>query len=209
MKRFFLFLVLLNLVSVARSQTNTAFFNFNPIVLVDTLTDPIYDFSVSVKDNYKASLRWRTNGNKDEESFFSIEKSYNNNDFVIAGVLKKTQGEWVEFLDESLSRGRVYYRIKQTSGNQAPVYSQTVAVSLSGEAFCKFYPNPVDKVLIVRSELPVDIQISDKFGKQLFTSHQEAGLRLVDVSSLEPGLYIITLFQKDANRMISEKLVKK
>jgi hypothetical protein len=198
------------MVSVARSQLNMALINFNPMALVDTLTDPIYDFTVSVKDNYKAALRWRTDGDKVEESFFTIEKSYNNIDFIIAGVLKKIQGvSWVEFLDESPARSHVYYRIKQTSANHSATYSTTVAVSLSGEAFCKFYPNPVDKVLIVRSEFPVDIQITDKFGKQLLLSHQEAGLKLVDVSSLEPGLYIITFFQKEANRLITEKLVKK
>ncbi len=209
MKRFLVFFALLSLAVVGHGQITTAFLNLHTILLPDTSIEPVYDFTVAVKDNYKASLRWRVNGNSADESFFTIEKSFNNIDFIVAGVLKKAQGEWSEFLDESPARGKVYYRIKQTSENQLPVYSQTVAVSLSGEAFCKFYPNPVDKVLIVRSELPVDIQIADRFGKQILSTHQEAGLKLVDVSTLEPGMYIITLFQKDANRMITEKLIKK
>ncbi len=209
MKRFLVLIALVSLVSAGHAQFATAFLNLHTVLLPDTSIEPVYNFTVTVKDNYKASLRWKVNGNSNDESFFTIEKSFNNLDFVVAGVLKKSPGEWTEFLDESPAQGKVYYRIKQTSGNLTPVYSQTIAVSLSGEAFCKFYPNPVDKVLIVRSELPVDIQIADRFGKQLLASHQDAGLKLVDVSTLEPGIYIITLFQKDANRIITEKLIKK
>ena len=74
---------------------------------------------------------------------------------------------------------------------------------------CKFYPNPVDKVLIVRSELAVEVQIADGYGKPILNEKLPAGLRVVDVSALEPGVYVLTLFQKESGRVVTEKLVKK
>jgi len=60
----------------------------------------------------------------------------------------------------------------------------------------------------VRSELPVDIQLIDSYGKTRITQKSSGGLQLVDVSLLEKGLYIITLTQKDSNKTFSEKLMK-
>jgi len=84
-----------------------------------------------------------------------------------------------------------------------------IAATPSADVSCKFYPNPVDKVLIIRSESGVELLISDRFGKPLITDKFPAGLKVIDVSALEPGIYVITLFQKETGRQLTEKLVKK
>lgn len=169
---------------------------------------PVYDVTITVKDNYKILLRWRSAALPDE-SFFTIERGSNGVDFAPVSVIKKTSaGADFEFVDDAPIRGKVFYRVKFTT-SQAVFYSGVTSTVLSTDASCRFYPNPVDKVLIVRSEIPVEVQIADRFGKPVITNRLAAGLKLVDVSSLAPGVYIITLFQKDSNRVITEKLVKK
>ncbi|MCG7860345.1 T9SS type A sorting domain-containing protein, partial [Flavihumibacter sediminis] len=68
--------------------------------------------------------------------------------------------------------------------------------------------NPVDNVLIVRSEQPLDLILSDGNGKVRINLKLQAGLQTVDVSSLDKGLYIITLTQAESGRKITEKLIK-
>jgi hypothetical protein len=173
----------------------------------DSAAAPVDGLVASVKDNNKVVLKWQANA-LPGESFFVVERSINGTDFTAIGVLKDALQGAFEFMDDSPIRGKLYYRIKFTSG-QSFTYSSIIAIVLSGDISCRFYPNPVDKALIIRSEWAVDLQIADKFGKPLISSRLPAGLKIVDVSSLEPGVYVITLFQKDSNRLVTEKLVKK
>jgi hypothetical protein len=116
--------------------------------------------------------------------------------------------EYFEFTDEAPILGNSYYRVKYTVGQQVSI-SKVVLTHFSTDASCRFYPNPADKVLIVRSEMPVEVQVSDKSGNFFIKTQLEAGLRIMDVSSLPTGTYVITMVQKDANKTITERLVKK
>ena len=178
-----------------------------PLIMPDTALLPIHGFSISQKDN-KALLRWKCDSLPGTESFYAVERSNNGTDFNLVGAAKNNAGGWFEFVDDAPPRGKIFYRVK-LSTPQTSYYSEMVAAMPFADASCKFYPNPVDKVLIVRSESGVEVQITDAFGKPLITEKLQSGLKIIDVSSLEPGIYVITLFQKETNKLVTEKLVKK
>jgi hypothetical protein len=203
---FFPFL-LLGCCTVGYCQTLPAFIFFQPSFLSDSAPVPIQQLSITVKDNAKGLLRWQS-GNLPDESFFAIERSNNGTDFSVVGIIKNSVTGSYEFLDDAPSKGKIYYRIKLTAGGII-AYSEIIAATLSADLSCKFYPNPVDKALIIRSESAVELQITDRFGKMLIYDRLQSGLKVVDVSSLEPGIYVITLFQKETNRLVTDKLVKK
>jgi hypothetical protein len=205
MTRLIIVLLLLNIYSAASAQEVVPGIASTPPA--DTTPAPVYDVAVVIKDNFKISLKWRC-ALVAGESFFAVERGSNGTDFSPISVIKKTGDGDFEFTDDAPLRGKIFYRIKLTY-NQSVFYSAVTGTTLSGETACRFYPNPVDKMLIIRSEVPVDVQIADGFGKTVISNRLSAGLKLVDVSSLAPGVYIITLFPKDGNRIITEKLVKK
>ena len=208
MKQFVVALLFVMSASVAIGQVVPAMIFTAPLLLLpDTAHLPIQEFSIAQKEN-KAFLRWRSDSLPGAESFYAVERSGNGTDFNMVGMTKGNSGGWFEFVDDAPLKGKVFYRVK-LSTPQTSFYSQVVAAHPSADVSCKFYPNPVDKVLIVRSELSVDIQISDAAGKPLITDKLPGGLKIIDVASLEPGIYIITLFQKETNRLVTEKLVKK
>ena len=66
----------------------------------------------------------------------------------------------------------------------------------------------IEKYLIVRTESPVELKVVDQLNKVRISKQLEVGLQLVDVATLEKGMYFITLFQKESNRLISDKLIK-
>jgi|GEM_PF-2115860 len=201
---FVLFLTMLVVAGEARAQTAA-----DPVRAADhdTVSLALHDLIVSEKDK-KILLRWKADSLPSAENFYAVERSNNGIDFNLVGVIKTTNSGWIEFLDESPPKGKIFYRVK-FSTSQASYYSEMIATSSSVDISCKFYPNPVDKVLIVRSEAGVDVQISDQSGKPLITDKFPGGIKVIDVSALEPGIYVITLFQKETGRQLTEKLVKK
>lgn len=208
MKRHFIVLALLTFVGYCRAQFSAQpDFPVTPLADSTVAKNPFNNISVAIKDNYKVVLKWQLLP-VGEEGFFAVERSDNGIDFNAISLIKSTTGGWFDFIDDAAPKGKMYYRIK-FSGNNTVYYSTIVNANPSGDLLCKFYPNPVDKMLIVRSEMPVDIQIADKFGKPVLYNRLPAGLKVVDVSSLEAGVYIISLLRKDGSLLLSEKLIKK
>ena len=175
---------------------------------LDSGTTSIKHITATVKNRNKVILQWNLD-NPSGAGFATIERSRNGVDFEAIGVLK-TGNNIIrqEFEDEMPSNGINYYRIKFSPTEGRSKISPVVNASVAGDLSCKFYPNPVDKLLIVRSESPVDIQLTDAYGKTRIIQKSSGGLQLVDVSLLEKGLYIITITQKESNTTMTEKLMK-
>ncbi|MEP6748293.1 MAG: T9SS type A sorting domain-containing protein [Bacteroidota bacterium] len=207
MKFLFILIIFTNIYSFGYCQADLPSTTLPAASLVDTSGLLLHNFSVTEKDK-KALLRWKADTLVTAEKFYAVERSSNGTDFNLVGITKTASSGWVEFLDDSPPRGRLFYRVKLSSG-QLSSYSKIVSATFTADITCKFYPNPVDKVLIVRSEFSTELLISDRFGKPLITDKFPGGLKVIDVSSLEPGIYVITLFQKETGRQLSEKLVKK
>jgi hypothetical protein len=155
----------------------------------------------------KLLLQWALN-NQDQPGFFNIERSsYKQGPFEILAVIRLDSG-LQKFIDEQPLKGNSYYRIRYLPENGFPQYSRIVSSSFAGDMTCKFYPNPVDNILIVRSEQDLELLLSDANGKIVTNVKLKSGLQTVDVSSLDKGLYIITLTQAESGRVITQKLIK-
>ena len=200
--------VVVVLLTAGRAAAQTAAADPIPVAGHDSVSLALRDLIVAEKDK-KILLRWKADSLPSAENFYAVERSSNGIDFNMVGVIKTTNSGWIEFSDDSPPKGKIFYRVK-FSASQASYYSEMIAAtSSSADISCKFYPNPMDKVLIVRSEAGVDVQISDQSGKPLITDKFPGGIKIIDVSALEPGVYVITLFQKETGRQLTEKLVKK
>ena len=154
----------------------------------------------------KILLQWSATG---KSGFYIIERSINSKDFEVIGAIKAKGWEMnFEFTDESLAMTRNYYRIKMQPSEGKSLYSNTIVAGIADSVFCKFYPNPVDKLLMIRSKYPVALQITDIIGKPRIIQHLKPGMQIIDVSCLEKNVYIITIFQEESNQFIIKKLVK-
>ncbi|MDP4253469.1 MAG: T9SS type A sorting domain-containing protein, partial [Bacteroidota bacterium] len=72
----------------------------------------------------------------------------------------------------------------------------------------KFYPNPADKLLIIRTEHVVDIQVIDAIGSIRLAARLQPGIQVVNLSGLEKGVYILRVADKESNRIVSNQLLK-
>ena len=166
----------------------------------------VTDFNYSVKGNEKVQLQWKVS-NIELVDFFAIERSANGRDFELVELVKTFPGTELELMDESPLSGRSFYRVR-TSVRGKTVYSMTLVVYMGGEKPFKFYPNPTDNVLIVRSDIPIDVQIADGTGAVRISQPRVQGLQTINVSGLEKGIYMIRFTNKVSNTVSIDKLFK-
>lgn len=209
--KYWLFLVIVTFGWIASDAQSSSLTDSSNLLQLTTIQDStslqLPNLSITEKDR-KAVLRWKADSLPPAESFYAVERSTDGISFSLVGITKTNHSGWTDFIDDSPPRGKIFYRIKLSCGERS-IYSAMIPATITSELFCKFYPNPVDKVLIIRGESALDVQISDQSGKPLLTDKFAGGLKVIDVSALEPGIYVITLLQKDSGRQLTEKLVKK
>jgi hypothetical protein len=171
-------------------------------------TSVFANFSATVKDLNKVTLQWDVDSAEDGD-YFVVERGMEGARYETIGALRKT-GKVVHFelTDLAPPNGNDLYRIKYVGRNARVLYSKIQQVSLSGDVDFKFYPNPVDKLFIVRTEHVVDIQVVDAGGNIRLSKRLQSGIQVVNISSLERGVYILRVADKESNRVISNQLLK-
>ena len=166
----------------------------------------VISLTATVKDNSKVKISWKPGTSRSE--FYSIERSVNGGPFETIGVIKQTSEAVIDWQDDLPVAGKDQYRIRCTLADGSQRYSATTSAIIAGNISFRFYPNPVDNVLIVRSESPVDIVIIDGNGKTRISQNQLSGLQMINVSSLEKGIYLIRVYNRYLNTQIQDRLVK-
>ncbi len=170
---------------------------------------PVFvNFSALVNNPGKVSLQWNVD-HVAEGDYFIIERATDGDHYETIGAIRKERNtDHYELTDIAPPNGTDLYRIRYTDQDGRLLYSKTVQVSLSGLVDFKFYPNPVDKLLIIRTAHTVDIQMIDAFGVARLTRHLTAGIQVINISFLERGMYVLRVADKESNRIISNQLQK-
>jgi Secretion system C-terminal sorting domain len=153
-------------------------------------------------------LQWDTDS-AEEGDYFIVERGQDPLHYETIAALRSTgiKGHY-ELTDPAPPNGSDLYRIKYQGRTGPDVYSKTMELSLSGEVDFKFYPNPVDKVFIVRTAHSIDLQVVDPSGNIRISKRLQSGIQVINVAALEQGVYILRVTDKESNRAISQQLVK-
>ena len=165
-------------------------------------------FSGIVKEYNKVFLQWDVDSAEDGD-YFVIERATDGEHYETIGALRKAGiSNHYELTDAAPPNGTDLYRIKYSSQAGRTLYSKQVQFSLSGEVDVKFYPNPVDKLFIIRTEHAVDIQVIDVVGAIRVSRRLQPGIQVFNISTLEKGVYVLRIADKERNRIISNQLIK-
>ncbi len=144
-----------------------------------------------------------------EGDYFIIERSNEGGAYESIGALRGTvMNTHYELIDSAPPNGSNFYRIRYADKDDRRIYSEAIRVSISGDLDFKFYPNPVDKLLIVRTEHLIDIQVIDAFGSVRLSKRLQKGIQVLYTGSLERGSYILRVVDKESNRVVSNQLLK-
>lgn len=153
-------------------------------------------------------LQWDVDS-PEEGDYFIIERGVDGIHYETIGVLRRTRNSsHYESTDMAPPNGSDFYRIKYTAQEGHTRYSKVQQLSTSGEIDFKFYPNPVDKVFIIRTEHMIDIQVVDAIGVTRLSKRLQPGIQVINISALERGVYILRVADKESNRIVSNQLLK-
>jgi len=182
-----------------------------PEVAVASIPDSalyLTDLSAAIRDNSKVILNWRMINNNSTD-FIAVERSSNSRDFETVAVIKQSpKGLWYEWVDDAPAKGRNVYRVRFAGKEGAVQYSKTIPAIIAGDISFRFYPNPVDNILIIRSEFLLDVQVIDGSGKVRIAQNKLQGLQTINVSSLEKGLYLLRINNLTTGVVSQERLLK-
>ncbi|HEY2648440.1 MAG TPA: T9SS type A sorting domain-containing protein [Puia sp.] len=179
------------------------------INIVSPESNIVFSFFTVTPLKGQAVLRWAVPSIKADD-FFIVEKSSDAVHFEVLSAMDASAGtdSVYSVTDNSVGSSAVSYRVRITGKDGRELSSKTVSVNSVADADFKFYPNPVDKLLIVRSSHALNIQVMDAYGAIKFIQDVEPGMQIVNVSSLQKGNYILKATDKATNAVISEQLVK-
>jgi hypothetical protein len=170
--------------------------------------NPFKEISVSIRSGNTLRIQWETDYISEGE-YFIVERSADEVHYETVSVLKITDTlSHYELNNAAPQGGNYFYRIKWIDKSGNYVYSQVVPVRISSDIDFKFYPNPADKLLIVRSAHPIEVEVLDAFGAIRLTKELTSGIQVLNVSALEKGNYVLRVADKESNRIISSQLVK-
>jgi hypothetical protein len=168
----------------------------------------VLNFTATIKDNNKVLLQWDADS-VIEGGYFIIERGPEGAQYETIGVLSTAiSKQHYELTDGAAPNGSDFYRIKYTGRMGLTVFSKPIQLSLSGAVDFKFYPNPVDKLLIVRTEHTIDLQVIDAAGTVRLSKRLQSGIQVVNVSAFEKGVYVLRVTDKESNRAVSHQLLK-
>lgn len=179
----------------------------SPLEAVEDTNRIISELTSRIGENSKIILSWIVSSSLPQ--FFAIERSENGKAYEVVSILNNLSRQNIyQWADEAPKKGRNLYRIRYGFKPGDSLYSNTILVSVAGYDAFKFYPNPVDHILIVRSDAPLDVMITDGNGRLRISHSKVHGLYTINVSSLEKGVYLIRFINKLTNVMSQEKLIK-
>jgi len=167
------------------------------------------NFTAVVRESNKVWLQWDVDSAA-EGDYFIVERSSDGSHYETIGALRSTGiKDRYELTDIAPPNGPNFYRIKYTGQSTTGIaYSKAMQLSLSGDVDFKFYPNPIDKLFIVRTEHSIDLQVLDAAGSVRLSKRLQPGIQVINASSLERGVYILRVTDKESNRAISQQLLK-
>lgn len=169
--------------------------------------DFFHDFMVSVKTN-NIRIQWKARYSPEGE-YFIVERSNDQSHYETVSALKITDTiSSYDLTNNTNLDGSYFYRVKWVDKSGNYIYSKAVPVRLSADFEFKFYPNPADKLLIVRTAHDIGVEILDGMGIVRLSKELSSGLQVLNLSTLEKGNYVLRIADKESNRVISAQLLK-
>jgi hypothetical protein len=169
---------------------------------------PFLFLTCSVANQNAVELSWEVVA-AERLDYFAVERSRDGSHYETIEVLKVTDTATLYQLNDNPAPGPpVYYRIRYNWSAGTFTYSRVAQVLIWSDPDFRFYPNPVDKLLIIRTSHPIDVQLVDSRGDVRLHEAVSPGLRVLNCSSLERGQYVLKVIDKQGNSVESAPLLK-
>ena len=158
--------------------------------------------------NDKVNLSWIPS---QPDFTYTLERSTDNRNWnAIAGSSDFTYSlNKISYVDELISNGKYFYRIRIKSASNNITYSIVRVVNSGKDNLFYVWPNPVSTDLFIRNNSKTALlAIYNATGYKVKSSRLDNGLNSINLHNYPPGKYIISI-QTPEGRTATYKLIKK
>jgi hypothetical protein len=185
-----------------------------------TLPITLVEFKGQEKDATTINLSWKTS-NEINFNRFEVEKSSDGVHFVSIGLVFPWEvANHIDyaFSDKNVHPGANYYRLKMIDNDAAYKYSSTLIFSVAGitGARIAIAPNPVvDKINVQLTglgkntyQMELRSATGQKFVEKTFNITQYSQTEYLQRTvSMTPGIYFLTVYDKDFKKVASNRVI--
>ena len=180
-----------------------------PIVLSSFEVTPINKNDVQIKWTTESELNF---------DYFELQKSHDGISFYkVTKVISEGTNVHTKnysFIDDSPFEGINYYRLKEVDLNGKENYSVIKSIDIQNhDNHFEIYPNPANQSIFIEGLINSDnytIEIINISGQIIFQNKfelEELNPLKIDIKSLNPGIYFLTVFSEKAQKA-SFKFIK-
>ena len=152
------------------------------------------------ENDKKITLRWLVADNENYD-FFVIERRISNGSFEpiqqVRPNLNKTSASY-DYLDNGLSDGNLFYRLKLVRKDGNLFYSRTVIINRKLQGTFAIFPNPAvaaATVVHAKAAAGTELQVMNAFGQVVLRQIMQTGSTQTNINSsvLKPGRYNLVM----------------
>ncbi len=159
------------------------------------------EFNARKKNDHTVLLNWTTYSEENNKGFV-VERSENGTNFDSIGFVSSLsiggKGATYTFTDQSVSGGKLFYRLEQINRDNTYHLSPIKFVLLNGGNYVRVYPNPVRDMLSINTSYTFSnsqLNIYDMAGHLVIKKSLNGGGTLnIPVQKLLSGLYLAKIF---------------
>jgi hypothetical protein len=211
--------LLFNFLAVDNGPGKAFLFNPQLCIAASPLPVTLEEFKGQEK-NTAINLNWKTS-HEENLNRFEVERSHDGVHFESIGIVFPWEDAShidYAFTDKSATLGNNYYRLKMIDNNTTYKYSNMLTFSLTETlgANVTIAPNPiVDKICVQftgLSENTYRIELRNVMGqkfveKRINITRYRQSEYLLRTASMTPGIYFLTVFEKNNKKVTSNKVV--
>ncbi len=154
-------------------------------------------------------LNW-VSASETDNQYYYIERSSDNGTFKQIGKVKAAGNSFgaksYTFTDYQPIEGISYYRLVSVDFNGKKHYTATETINISLSDYVKVYPNPSSNSITIKAldmgNQFTSITISDLSGKLIFSILENSSEKIVDISTIPQGVYIIRVNFNDSSENV-------
>ena len=180
--------------------------------LFGTLPVKFIDVKASFINKTTASVQWQIATPVLNAGEFEIEISYNASSWTKIGSIPITEASrgFYNFIQNNISAGKVYYRIRQIDKDGSFSFSKIVLLNNKKTAgFFIIYPNPANDVIKISAPIntTATVLLFDAVGRKLISTIISNNTSEISTANIPSGTYLLQVTGFDAVQI--QKIVVK
>lgn len=163
-------------------------------------------FTGKLNSDKTVTLQWKVSEQQDVQQYV-IEESADGNSYSSLGSVAPGAGDTYSLIDQQVSPGKNYYRLKTTELSGKITYSNVIVINLKAGIVISLYPNPVTDKLTIQQFGTIQNKtavLTDQQGRVLQQISLTSLQQTVSMERYTAGVYMLKMADGSTYKIVKE-----